>query len=251
MDPFAKKRLFATLLHILLWIFYFCSIMQNTFYVDVHTHKPGNPPGAICIFNFLIGREAAGLLPDDWVCSAGVHPWYIDERLVEKHLNEVEELSAGNRIIAIGETGLDRLTGAPMELQKVIFSRHLAIAAQSRKPVIVHCVKAHNELKAAYKDEQAETPLIIHGFNSNAVIAEQMLKSGFFLSFGEALFKPNSNASSLITNIPEDRLFLETDDSERSIFDVYRRAAELRQTTVEHLRDVIARNFNHCFGELL
>jgi TatD DNase family protein len=223
--------------------------MQNTFYVDIHTHKPGNPPGAVSIFNFLIGREAAGIIPDDWVCSAGVHPWYIDEMAVDKHLAEVEELCAADRVIAIGETGLDRLTNAPMELQKIIFARHLDIAARSRKPVIVHCVKAHNELRAAYKAQKADIPLIIHGFNSNITIAEQMLKSGFFLSFGEALFMPNSNASSVITKIPEDRLFLETDDSERSIFDVYRKAAELRQTSIEHLRDVIAQNFKNCFGD--
>ncbi len=225
--------------------------MQTSSYVDIHTHKPGNPPGAVSIFNIMIGRETAGLLPDDRVCSAGIHPWYIDEGLVEKHLNEVEELSAGNRIIAIGETGLDRLTDAPMGFQKMIFSRHLAIAAQSQKPVIVHCVKAHNELKAAYNADKSGIPLIIHGFNSSNAIAEQMLKIGFFLSFGEALFKPNSNASTVITNIPKDRLFLETDDSERSIFDMYRKAAELRQSSIEHLRGVIAQNFNNCFGELL
>lgn len=223
--------------------------MQNTFYVDVHTHKPGNPPGAISIFNFLIGREAAGILPDDWVCSAGVHPWYIDENSVDKHLAEVEELCAADRVIAIGETGLDKLTRAPMDLQKMIFSHHLDIAARSRKPVIVHCVKAHNELRAVYKAQKSDIPLIIHGFNSNITIAEQMLKSGFFLSFGEALFWSNSNASSVITKIPEDRLFLETDDAERSIFDVFRKAAELRQTSIEHLRDVIAQNFKNCFGD--
>ncbi len=225
--------------------------MQTSSYVDIHTHKPGNPPGAVSIFNIMIGRETAGLLPDDRVCSAGIHPWYIDEGLVEKHLNEVEELNAGNRIIAIGETGLDRLTGTPMELQKMIFSRHLAIAAQSRKPVIVHCVKAYNVLKTAYNAEKSGIPLIIHGFNSSNAIAEEMIKSDFFLSFGEALFKPNSNASTVITNIPEDRLFLETDDSERSIFDVYRKAAELRQTSIDYMRDIITRNFRDCFGEQL
>lgn len=225
--------------------------MQNTTYVDIHTHKPGNPPGAVCVFNFLIGREAAGILPDDWVCSAGLHPWYIDEKAVEKHLAEVEELSAGDRVIAIGETGLDKLTRASMELQKMIFARHLAIAVRSGKPVIVHCVKAHNELKTAYKIQKADIPLIIHGFNSNITIAEQMLKNGFFLSFGEALFNPNSNASAVITKVPENRLFLETDDSERSIFDVFRKAAELRQTTADHLRDVVAQNFKNCFGDLI
>jgi TatD DNase family protein len=178
-----------------------------------------------------------------------VHPWYIEEKALEKHLAEVEALSAGDQIIAIGETGLDKLTKAPIELQKLIFARHLDIAARSRKPVIVHCVKAHNELKAAYNAQKADIPLIIHGFNSNLTIAEQMLNSGFCLSFGVALFMPNSNASSVITKIPEDRLFLETDDSEWSIFDIYRKAAGLRQTSVAHLRDVIARNFKNCFGD--
>jgi TatD DNase family protein len=227
------------------------SIMQNSPYIDVHTHKPGNSPGAVSIFNFLIGRETAGTLPDNWLCSVGIHPWYIDEKMVDGHLDEVNELSAGERVIAIGETGLDKLTGAPMELQKTIFIRHLAIAAQSRKPVIVHCVKAHNELKAAYKAEKSDIPLIIHGFDSNSTIAAQMLKSGFLLSFGEALFNPKSNASELITEIPEDRFFLETDDSERTIFEIYSKAAELRRTSVDHLRAVVFQNFKNCFGDLI
>jgi TatD DNase family protein len=225
--------------------------MQNTPYIDVHTHKPGNPPGAVSIFNFLIGRENAGALPDDCLCSAGIHPWYIDEKMVNSHIDEVNELSAGDKVIAIGETGLDKLTRAPIELQKAIFIRHLAIAAQSRKPVIVHCVKAHNELKAAYKTEKSDIPLIIHGFNSNNTIAAQMLNSGFFLSFGEALFNPKSNASVLIAEIPENHLFLETDDSERTISEVYRKAAELRQVSVDHLRTVVIQNFRNCFGNLI
>jgi TatD DNase family protein len=223
--------------------------MQHATYIDIHTHKPGNTPEVVSIFNILIGSETAGILPENRVCSAGVHPWYIKEKALEKHLAEVEALSAGDQIIAIGETGLDKLTKAPIELQKLIFARHLDIAARSRKPVIVHCVKAHNELKAAYNAQKADIPLIIHGFNSNLTIAEQMLNSGFCLSFGVALFMPNSNASSVITKIPEDRLFLETDDSEWSIFDIYRKAAGLRQTSVAHLRDVIARNFKNCFGD--
>ena len=90
-------------------------------------------------------------------------------------------------------------------------------------------------------------PIIIHGYNNNAIIANQLLKKGFYLSFGKAIMNENSNPSKIISTIPIEKLFLETDDSEISIENIYNAAAKCINVEPELLKINIYKNYNRVF----
>ena len=90
-------------------------------------------------------------------------------------------------------------------------------------------------------------PIIIHGYNNNTIIANQLLKNEFYLSFGKAIMNENSNASKIISTIPIEKLFLETDDSEISIEDIYNAAAKCINVEPELLKIDIYKNYNRVF----
>ena len=81
----------------------------------------------------------------------------------------------------------------------------------SGKPLVIHLVKAVDELLKVKRDLRPSNPWIIHGFRGKAALAEEYLKHGFYLSFGEKYQEV------ALCRVPADRLFIETDESEVSI----------------------------------
>lgn len=90
-------------------------------------------------------------------------------------------------------------------------------------------------------------PWVIHGFNANKQTADQMIKMGFYLSFGKALLDPESKATQIFPLIPIKNIFLETDDADIDIKEVYAVAAGLRKLSVDQLKQKIAENARACF----
>ncbi|MDZ7934269.1 MAG: TatD family hydrolase [Emticicia sp.] len=111
-----------------------------------------------------------------------------------------------------------RLKGSPLPLQEEIFIKQIRIAEEVKKPIIIHCVKCFNELISIKKIIRPKVPMIVHGFNNNLTIAQMLLERGFYISLGAAILQENSNAAQLLTQIPLEKLFLETDDAKRLIF---------------------------------
>ena len=89
--------------------------------------------------------------------------------------------------------------------------------------------------------------MIVHGFNNNKEIALQLLKSGCYFSFGKALLIKDSNASQVISIIPSDRLFLETDDADTTIENIYSAASNILNLETETLKKIISANFKNVF----
>ncbi len=180
--------------------------------------------------------------------SVGIHPWTLDKVDRVDALKRIRELASWRTVLAVGECGLDRLARAPLALQEEVFRQQIAIAEQVGKPLITHCVRAHNELIRIWRSVRPKIPFIIHGYDNNAAIAWQLLKCGFYLSFGKALLKPASNAVKVIGQCPADKLFLETDDSGLPIETIYESAAMLRNVSMEELKATIMANFAAAFG---
>jgi len=180
-----------------------------------------------------------------------LHPWYIRQESLFQDIGKVEKLAALPNCVAIGETGLDKNITVPLDLQKAVFRTHLEIAHEVSKPVIIHCVRAFQEILQVHKPFTGKVNLIFHGFNNNQQIANEFLKKGCFLSFGKALLNPASNASKIFSNVQENQLFLETDDAEISIAEVYRKAALLKNISEDAMKEIVLRNFENCFGKKL
>lgn len=183
-----------------------------TDFADIHSHNRNAGDDAIVSLNYCDAVPARGYY------SIGLHPWHTDlgREALERAIGEVKAKASGERVIAIGECGIDLLRGADADTQTDIFRRHVAISEAVSKPLIIHAVRSFDRLLALRKELRPQQLWIIHGFRGKAALARQLLDAGFALSYGEK-FNPESVA---IT--PADRLFTETDESTLPIADIRR-----------------------------
>jgi TatD DNase family protein len=150
-------------------------------------------------------------------------------------------------VLGIGECGLDKAINTPLSDQLAVLNKQLQLATRLNKPIIIHCVRAFNELMQIKKRSQTPVFWIIHGFNTNPVVAQQLLKLGFYFSFGKALLQSNSHASQVLSVLPLNRFFLETDASDVCINQIYAAAADRLGIDVHCLQKQLAENFRTVF----
>ena len=124
--------------------------------------------------------------------------------------------------MAVGEAGLDKLTAAPMELQVRMFEKQVELSEKYRLPLIIHCVKAMDELLAVRKKLNPAQSWIWHGFRGKPQQAEQLIKNGIYSFFRCAL------SGGTVKGVSVGHLFLETDDSPVDIEEVLRQVAKAR-----------------------
>lgn len=179
--------------------------------------------------------------------SYGLHPWYLNESTLEHDLRKLEVRADEKRCIAIGECGLDKLSKTDFRLQEKAFVEQIRIANHYKKPMIIHCVKAFNELINCLNLNSNEVPVIIHGYNNNENIARVLLDNGCLFSFGKALLGYESNAAKTIKYIGRKNFFLETDDADISIKYIYRKASELLGVDEEIIKAQIQSNYENTF----
>jgi TatD DNase family protein len=181
--------------------------------------------------------------------SIGIHPWYIKEDQTDLELKIIEEKLQTNNCLAIGECGLDKRIDIPLDQQVIVFEKQLQLAQKYNKPVVIHCVAAFQEVIAIKRKLNISVPMIIHGFSKNKQVAEQLIKAGFYISFGKYLLR-NPDLKSVFQNIPNDRFFLETDTIEEGIQKVYDLAAEYKEINISELQSIISSNYTRVFGEI-
>ncbi len=185
--------------------------------------------------------------------STGIHPWQIQMQPIDSGLLELLRTSITSKTLAIGEIGLDFHTARTVqERQRQCegLQCQLQEAAEHRLPVIIHCVKAWEELLALLK-EFPKIPIILHGFIGSPQLAERALAAGFYLSFGSRAFRSPKTLLAL-QHTPPDRLFLETDTiPEPALTTLYEQAAETLQLTPVALREHIFTNYQHLFNSTL
>jgi TatD DNase family protein len=211
-------------------------------WIDFHTHQYEENADVISIRNFAqqFFVEAANL---DGYGSAGLHPYWLDESVLEMQMTQLTMLSQQPNMLLIGECGLDKTIEIPLDFQKEVFERQVLLAETVGKPVVIHCVKAFNEVIALKKKLNPAVPWVIHGFNNNANVLKTLIDNDLYISIGGALLRSNSNASKWIRHVPMERLFLETDAKPIPIKTVYAFAAEQLNISQTHLRQQIYQNF--------
>lgn len=211
-------------------------------YFNFHTHHFTNQSDVL---------ELVNQYPKDFdssiaFYSIGIHPWYIDENRLHNDLKIIEEKLQFDNCLAIGECGLDKRIEIPLELQISVFEKQLELAQKFKKPVVIHCVAAFQEVTAIKKKMKISVPMIIHGFSKNRQLAEQLIKDGFYLSFGKYLLR-NPDLKTVFKEIPNDRFFLETDTIEETIQQVYELASEYKGLNIKELKDIISSNYKGVF----
>ena len=201
---------------------------------DIHTHR-------IDAREAVISVNPWEFAPVDGLCySVGIHPWQVG-RATDADFDRLAECARSDNVLMIGECGIDKLRGGDLSMQTGVLERHIALSEQVCKPLVLHCVRASNELCRLRRVLRPRMPWVVHGFRGNARVAGQLLDAGFYLSYGER-FNPEALA---IT--PADRLLAETDESLLPIDEIHRRLAASRQIEV----DEFVRNVEEVVKELL
>lgn len=197
-------------------------------FIDIHTHNC--TPAEHTIFNSGCSYTA------DRSISVGIHPWHINNNW-KSGFTAIAEYAKTDNVVAIGECGLDTLKStATIELQEEILKAHILLAEELQKPLIIHCVKAYDRLIALHKELKPLQAWILHGFRSKPQQAEQLIKAGFYISLGEK-FNPESAKV-----IPMEKLFIESDESNAAIADIYSAIAVAKDTTCRELAQQIMAN---------
>ena len=206
---------------------------------DIHTHCQPEVPGEAIVNCF---PETFVPQLEGWY-SVGIHPWYITSSTVSLADKKrcLEELLYHPQVLAMGEAGLDKLADASLPLQREVFEYQARLAEETDKPLVIHLVKAVDELLKLKQKIRPVKPWIIHGFRGKAVLAEEYLRHGFHLSFGERY------QEEALRIVPSDRLFLETDESMTSIDTLYERAAMIRKIPSGELRETVRKNVEEIF----
>ena len=148
----------------------------------------------------------------------------------------------------IGECGLDRCCDTPWQLQMEAFEWQIAMAERLRKPLVVHCVRAFNDLLALRKHYSA-TPWVVHGFTGSAELYGQLLDHRIEVSFGAAILDPRrKKVRDTLASANPMNIFLETDDSGANIAEVYSVAAEMLHCDEKQLRKAISNHYHTLLG---
>ena len=193
-------------------------------------------------------------------CSVGVHP--TETNCKDPSIEELLEYAKSNRVIAIGETGLDyfHVRKDEADWQRDRFRRHIAASNQSGKPMIIHMRDSKEDTIEILSREKADKG-VMHCFAEDLETAEAAIDLGFYISFSGILtFKSAQDLREVAKQIPTERILIETDspyltpvpyrgkpNSPAYTYYVAEKLAEIRNTTIGEIAKVTTQNFNQLF----
>ncbi len=197
----------------------------------------------------------------DIYASVGVHPSSHEGE--EPTVERLVALANHDKVVAIGETGLDYYYGADTkDQQQSRFIHHLVAAKTCKKPVIIHTRDAREDTIAIMK-QHADTSVagVMHCFTESWDMAKQALDLGFYISFsGIVTFKNAEELRAVAMKVPMDRMLIETDspylapvpyrgksNEPAFVAEVAKLLAELRGVSVEALAEQTTENFCRLF----
>ena len=186
-------------------------------YIDIHTHHPTSATT---------------------IHTVGVHPW----KAAMGVLPTEEEIAAAE---AVGEIGLDKVCAVDFGRQKTVFNAQLDLAEQHEKPVVIHCVRAFEEVMRCLVAKNLPA-VIFHGFIGSKEQAERALQQGYHLSFGMRTGHSPKSIEAL-RHTPFDRLFVESDEEMTPIETIYETVAAWRGVPIEELCQATRTNYTRIF----
>lgn len=212
-------------------------------FIDIHSHRTGLSSNTeLRVSNVIVSKDYLNSSP----CSAGIHPWYIDEDQANQ-LEALEQYLLKKEVIALGECGLDKVVQNPWNIQVEVFEKQITLANKYQKPLIIHCVRAYSEVCTSLMRMKVQVPVIFHGFNKNWTLANTLIKQGYYISLGHAIQLGKMNE--LIEQVPLDRIFFETDDKPIKISNIYAYFCRVRKNIpLEVLQQQLRQNFIQAFN---
>jgi TatD DNase family protein len=213
-----------------------------------------------------LAEEREGLF-----AAVGIHPH--DAKTVdESSIRRLKELARSERVVALGEIGLDFFRDlSPRPTQRMVFERLIGIARDFGLPIIVHDRNAHDECLETLRQEQAqEVGAVFHCFSGDAAFAQRVVQAGFYLGLdGPITYPPRASDSGpppshqVARSVPLDRLLIETDcpwlppqrwrgkrNEPAYLIAVAEKIGELRGLSFEEVAQVTTENGLRLFGRV-
>ncbi|MFC1676033.1 TatD family hydrolase [Planctomycetota bacterium] len=150
---------------------------------------------------------------DNMYAAVGIHPHYAKD-VTDETMAELKELAQNEKVVAIGETGLDfHYNFSVQPLQKQVFAKHLKIAIEMNKPVIVHSREAFDETVEILDQYNSKIEKIVfHCFSGSVEQAKIILDKGYYISFtGVVTFKNAQAIREAAKLVPIEKMMVETD----------------------------------------
>ena len=201
---------------------------------------------------------------DELWASVGVHPDYEDT--LEPTVEDLVSRSQHDKVVAIGETGLDyyRLQG-DLEWQRERFRNHIRASKQTGLPLIIHTRSASDDTITIMREEGADVAGgVMHCFTESWEVAREALDLNFYISFsGIVTFKSASDLQEVAKKVPMDRLLIETDspylapvpyrgkrNDPSYVVHVAEKIADLRGMTLSSIEEQTTSNFFNLFKKI-
>lgn len=220
-------------------------------FIDTHTHSRERHSADVCRIRSVFAREyAADSSSVDGSCSVGLHPWHVAAGTWEEDTERVRHAASDLRVVAVGEAGLDKYADASLDVQRAAFEAQINIACDAGLPMIVHLVKAFDLFLELVRAASENVIFIVHGFRGSPEMVGQLVRAGAYISFGAALLEPPAKLRRALCAVPDNRLFLETDESGCDIREIYEAAAGMRGVELRRLVRIIENNVVNIFGRL-
>jgi TatD DNase family protein len=200
-----------------------------------------------------ISKKFENVLP-----MIGIHPSEIDN-FKDEDLNKLEDFIKKEKIIGIGEIGLDYTYKTDKNKQKEIFEKQLQLAEKYKLPVVLHIRETFNDVFEILKNFKVVP--IWHSCTGNLEEVDKFLEIGGFISFsGIITFKNANRLREIVKIVPLERIFLETDspyltpepyrgkiNEPAYVKFVYQQVAEIKNIEFEKIEDFIDNNFKNLF----
>ncbi|MGM0409047.1 MAG: TatD family hydrolase [Bacteroidota bacterium] len=222
--------------------------LSGDIYLNFHAHQQEPDEDEIVIQSLFLQDNLTTQSSDKIFFTSGLHPWHADQLDINQIEEKLEKLILAKKIIAIGETGLDKLKGVKWETQFRVLKKHIEISEKYQLPLVIHSVKAHNEILKLKKDTGAKSQWVIHNFTGSKQMAMDFIDHGFYLSICHHIKNENSRINYFFHQLPKDKIFLETDDFDISIKELYQIAAEKLEISVEELKMQLIYNLQAFLG---
>jgi TatD DNase family protein len=203
---------------------------------------------------------------DDVYCSVGTHPHHAVEE-PDISVADLVKMAAGNKVVAIGEAGLDyHYDNSPRDAQERGFRVHIAAARETGLPLVIHAREADDDVARILEEESGKGafPFVLHCFTGGADLARRGVALGGYVSFSGILtFKNSQNLREIAANLPADRLLVETDapylapgpwrgkrNEPSYVVETARVLAEARKNSADEIADATTKNFFRLFHKV-
>lgn len=212
--------------------------MKSTEKIYFDTHFHSNNPSSFGVYQFDI--ESNETIHSFY--SVGIHPM---NSTVENLNAFLQNFSIQPNLKAIGECGLDSRF-ANLNTQEIVFIEQIKIAQINKLPIILHCVNQIDRCLYLFHQNSIDIPLIFHGFSKSSQLESVLKNERVYLSYGEKLINDIQLQKAFILT-PIDRILLETDNSEKSISEIYTFASDLKNLPLHDFSEIIFQNAKRIF----